>query len=85
VGPRTCLDAVVKRKIPSPSRGSNPRIPIVQPVGQRYTDGAHFGVTEKMTKHANEDLRFPPRIRTGYLLIPVFLKNRKLTVFFVSL
>jgi hypothetical protein len=32
VGPRAVLDAVVKRKIPSPRRESNPRIPIVQPV-----------------------------------------------------
>jgi hypothetical protein len=32
VGPRTVLDAVVKRKIPSPRRESNP------PVAQRCTD-----------------------------------------------
>jgi hypothetical protein len=38
VGPRTVLDAVVKRKILSPRRESNPRIPNVQPVAQRYTD-----------------------------------------------
>jgi hypothetical protein len=31
-GPRAVLDAVVKRKIPSPRRESNPRTPIVQPV-----------------------------------------------------
>jgi hypothetical protein len=31
-GPRAVLDAVVKRKIPSPHRKSNPRTPIVQPV-----------------------------------------------------
>jgi hypothetical protein len=36
VGPRAVLDAVVKRKIPRPHRESNPRIPIVQPVAQRY-------------------------------------------------
>jgi hypothetical protein len=40
VGPRTVLDAVVKRKIPNPCRESNPRTPIVQPVAQRYTDWA---------------------------------------------
>jgi hypothetical protein len=33
VGPRAVLDAVVKRKIPSPRRESNPRTTIVQPVG----------------------------------------------------
>jgi hypothetical protein len=40
VCPRAVLDAVVKRKIPSPRRKSNPRTPIVQPVAQRYTDWA---------------------------------------------
>jgi hypothetical protein len=40
VGPRAVLDAVVKRKIPSPCQESNPRTPIVQPVAQRYTDWA---------------------------------------------
>jgi len=34
VGPRAVLDAVVKRKIPSPRRESNPRTPVVQPVAQ---------------------------------------------------
>jgi len=39
VGPRTVLDAVLKRKIPSPRRESKRRTtPIVQPVAQRYTD-----------------------------------------------
>jgi hypothetical protein len=37
VGPRAVLDVVVKGKIPSPRRESNPRTPIVQPVAQRYT------------------------------------------------
>jgi hypothetical protein len=40
VGPRVVLDAVVKRKIASPRRESNPRTPIVQPIAQRYTDWA---------------------------------------------
>jgi hypothetical protein len=38
MGLRAVLDAVVKRKILSPRRESNPRTPIVQPVAQRYTD-----------------------------------------------
>jgi hypothetical protein len=33
---RSVLDAVVKRKIPSPRRESNRRAPIVQPVAQSY-------------------------------------------------
>jgi hypothetical protein len=37
VGPRAVLDAVVKRKIPSPRLESNPRTPIVQLVAQRCT------------------------------------------------
>jgi hypothetical protein len=32
LGPRAVLDAVVKRKIPSPCQESKPRTPIVQPV-----------------------------------------------------
>jgi hypothetical protein len=40
VSPRAVLDAMVKRKIPSPRRESNPRTPILQPVAQRYTDWA---------------------------------------------
>jgi hypothetical protein len=38
VGLRAVLDAVVKRKIPSPRQESNPRTPIVEPVAQVYTD-----------------------------------------------
>jgi hypothetical protein len=41
VGSRAVLEAVVKRKIPSPRRESKPRTPIVQPVVQRYTDLYH--------------------------------------------
>jgi hypothetical protein len=40
VGPRAVLDAVVKRKSPSPRRESNPRTPIIKPVAQLYTDWA---------------------------------------------
>jgi hypothetical protein len=40
VGLGAVLDAVVKRKIPSPRRESNPRNLIVQSVAQRYTDWA---------------------------------------------
>jgi hypothetical protein len=38
MSPRVVLDAVVKRKIPSPLQESKPRTPIVQPVAQRYPD-----------------------------------------------
>jgi hypothetical protein len=42
VGPKTVLDAMVKRKIPRPRRESNPRTPIVQPIAQRYTTELNF-------------------------------------------
>jgi hypothetical protein len=45
VGPRTILDAVVKRKIPSPRWESNPGTPIVQFVAQRYTNWAFRPLT----------------------------------------
>jgi hypothetical protein len=35
---RAVLDAVVKIKIPSPRRESNPTTSIIQPGAQRYTD-----------------------------------------------
>jgi hypothetical protein len=38
VDTKALLDAVVKRKIPSTRRESNPRTPIIQPVAQSYTD-----------------------------------------------
>jgi hypothetical protein len=43
VGTRAVLDAVVKRKIPSPHRESNPRTPIVQPVAQEFLTSARHG------------------------------------------
>jgi hypothetical protein len=42
VGPRAVLDPVVKRKIPSLRRESNPRTPIVQPLAQRYTYNRNY-------------------------------------------
>jgi hypothetical protein len=38
--PRAGPDTEAKKKTPRPSRESNPRTPIVQPVAQRYTDWA---------------------------------------------
>jgi hypothetical protein len=50
VGPRAILDAVVKRKIPSPRRESKPRTLIVQLVGQRYTVwGWMYSATHSLT------------------------------------
>jgi hypothetical protein len=40
VGLRAILDKVLKRKIPSPHRESNPNHPIVQPVASRNTNSA---------------------------------------------
>jgi hypothetical protein len=47
VGPRAVLEAVVKRKIPSPRRESNPTTPIVQPAAQRYTDWAITAILDE--------------------------------------
>jgi hypothetical protein len=38
MGSIAVLNAVVKKKIPSPRRKSNPRTPLVHPVAQRYTE-----------------------------------------------
>jgi hypothetical protein len=46
VGPRAVLDAVVKRKIPSPLRESSPRTPIIQTVAQSYTNWAITALAE---------------------------------------
>jgi hypothetical protein len=43
MGPRAVLDAVVKSRIPSSRRESNPRTPIVQPVAQRYMNKMEIG------------------------------------------
>jgi hypothetical protein len=50
VSPRAVMDAVVKRKIPSPRRESNPRTPIFQPVAQRYTDWAIMALSKQKVK-----------------------------------
>jgi hypothetical protein len=42
MGPRTGMDMVSKREIPSSSRESNPDHPIVQPVASRYADCSHL-------------------------------------------
>jgi hypothetical protein len=49
VCPRAVLDAVVKRKIPTPRGKSNPRTPSVQPVAQRYTDWANISEESLLT------------------------------------
>jgi hypothetical protein len=43
VGDGASLNAVVKRKIHSPRRESNPRTLIVQPLASRYTDRVRWG------------------------------------------
>jgi hypothetical protein len=40
VGPRVVLDMMVKREITSPCWELNPRIPIIQPIAQCYTNWA---------------------------------------------
>jgi hypothetical protein len=57
VGSRTVLDAVVKRKIPSPLRESNPRTSIVQPVGTS-TNRKEFGYEIRGKIESRNFLRF---------------------------
>jgi hypothetical protein len=47
VGPRAFLDAVVKKKIPSPRRESNPRTPIIAAGGS----GHFLSVTAMFCPH----------------------------------
>jgi hypothetical protein len=56
-GARAVLDAVVKRKIPSPRRESNPRTPIVQPAAQRYTNWAITALS-RWRQYENHVLKF---------------------------
>jgi hypothetical protein len=73
VGPRAVLDAVVKRKIPSPLQGSNPRTPIIQPAVQRYTDRAitalllHGGQSVRGMRQAQLDSRLTCDCHMSYL------------------
>jgi hypothetical protein len=64
VGPRTVLDEVVKGKIPSPRRESNPRTPIFQPVAQRYRQYFNTVLCKERTKLRS--LGSSVSIMTGY-------------------
>jgi hypothetical protein len=59
MGPRAVLEAVVKKKIPSPRGESYPRTPTVQPIGQHYTDWAITALATKtypcLTKHRDTE------------------------------
>jgi hypothetical protein len=59
VGPRAVPDAMVKRKIPSPHRESNPRTLIVQPIAQLCTDWAVTALRprSRWTNNIRMDLR----------------------------
>jgi hypothetical protein len=66
VAPKTVLDAVVKRKIPSPRRESNPRTPIVQFVAQRHIDHMEEETKESYTM-------FGPDFGVHYLMKAEYL------------
>jgi hypothetical protein len=72
VGPRAVLDAVVKRKIPSPRRKSKPRTPIVQSVGQRYTDRAITATWRKLVMEDRKKRKYKGDLYWGNT-IPVTL------------
>jgi hypothetical protein len=56
VGPRAVLDALVKRKIPSLRRQSNPRTPIVQTVRkvQENQKGFEFNGSHQLLVYADD-------------------------------
>jgi hypothetical protein len=66
---RDILDTVVKRKIPSLRRKSNPRTPIVQPVAQRFTDWA----ITALIPHTMDDIIAVLRQDTPNLCIIIIL------------
>jgi hypothetical protein len=70
VGPRAVLDSVVKRKIPSPRRESNPRTPIVEPVAQRYTHWAITALYLLIVCCLIQGITSPLRLGTAKLALP---------------
>jgi hypothetical protein len=84
MGPRAVLDAVVKRKIPSPRRESDPRTPIVQLVAQCYTVIKTTELTEmKITLTVKSALLLEVRIQKDcglpYKTMKYFLESNLLT------
>jgi hypothetical protein len=71
VDPRAVLDALVKRKIPSPRRESNSRTPIVRPVAQRYTDWA---VTALFVLRTDEVTRCWEKVHTEHFILWSYIK-----------
>jgi hypothetical protein len=55
VGPRAVLDAVVKRRIPSPRRESNPSTPIVQPVCSALYRLSYHGSHSQLQQGSNSE------------------------------
>jgi hypothetical protein len=56
VGPRTVLDVMVKRKIPSPCPELNPRTLIIQPIARCYTDWAITALRAAVLQNLKEDI-----------------------------
>jgi hypothetical protein len=74
VGPRAVLDAVVKRKFPSPRRESNPRTPIDFP-------GTHFNIIlSPMPKSSKRCLRFRFSIPNTWFILVTFVVCNSLNV-----
>jgi hypothetical protein len=78
VGTRAVLDAVVKRKIPSPRRESNSRTPIVQSVAQCYKGRKNPNIAPSENRNADRPARVLVSILTELsptLHLIVFLVN----------
>jgi hypothetical protein len=76
VGLRAVLDTVLKRKIPSPRRGSKLRTPIVQSVAKRYTDRA-ITAPAMIWNRINR----APKTRWKKKFIPLFVYNYFVRIF----
>jgi hypothetical protein len=74
VGSRAILDAVVKRKISSSRRESNPRTPIVKPVAQRYTDWAITALIPVLYAAINQ-FEGLPAISSRDYFVPVLMHH----------
>jgi hypothetical protein len=86
MSPRAVQNAVVKRKILTPSRESNPRTPIVQPVPQRYTDWAIMALRSHHYSHESHLTVFPsthylPSSDTVRIYVIIFPQNKIRLIF----
>jgi hypothetical protein len=84
VGPRAVLDAMVKKKIPSHSRESNPGTPIVHPVAKSYTDNYPLSEDEKHSEQCIK-LTVAQLVKKYQSLVPILSHTNALHNFSTNL